>query len=1810
MMKNECKSYIGNKMKKVLKLLSACSLVFSLFSCEVGLGKAVDVIAPTVKVISPDRTDYIQKTFIIEGEAKDNIGISLMELQIQPLDNPTDETTLKFRVVNNTWEKYVDGNWENYESDNTKIEGTSKNYKWQLEIDLDSSVKTGTEYDILTRVYDIGNNENKDSKDERSVTIDMEDPVVSIISPVLKLYENESSSEYNLKDNSVLKNLMNGEFTISGSQKEDARLDYLMVYLDEKTDKTIDFETLESEATFVKKITGDNLRNWSTSIDLSKIPGYEHNRKTVRLVTESHDKAGNVERKVQGWFTYYNDADVPWVVGEFGGSSYDDKVSVYPSCALQGQAYDDDGIKQILINIYKENNTVPVKTIDLSKDLESEGFPTYKAWSVNALGENCKFRIEVKCVDVNGVQSEKIVRYMSVTDTNPPKIVIETDTSAPMLGDASGNITIKGYVTDDGGVECLKLLRVKTGVSPEELINYYNDSYSEWKKVSTSGPSSAVSNGNKLWEIPLSEDVIINSEHKRTFSKSFNIFTDFGINGSTEKLTTQNFILYASDGNSTKIDSFTIAGDTETPVISITNLVVKTSSGAVKETIDFVEYNANNKSKKLQPFNRDSTGKITDKVVLSGRWSDNSTDNWSDKTKKNKINLVWEGLGVPVTVTPNNSDSTWKTNEITPPDSTTAIISVDFSDFGGNISKANENFFISSSNPELLNISSQKNDGSYKAGVTIPITLEFNKAVTFSGGTGNPSLTLNTPVSGTKSTAKYVSGNGTATHVFEFVPKSGEDVAILDVTAINTNGNVWKEVDGNTNVKSMAIPYNDNNKLKGSRSIVIDTIAPEFSLIKAISNSGSYSEGKEIFILAEFSEDVKIQNVEKIKLQLNESVYTTSTIQTGANSILFTYVVGNKQNFSPLKVSAISLNGAVIQDAAGNTLIKTTLPACEGFTNIKTDTVIPAKPTVMGLVENDVIYSEDGVAFTLAGIESDASVKKYSIDGGKSWSDYTGKVYITSNGDYNVTAYQQDAAGNKSENADFIHINIDSGNILTSISAGIPTGTYTVGKVIPIYLNFRKNVILDTASLSLNLSNGQTADYDSGSGTTQAKFTYTVKDGDFSEGLNVTQINGTFTDEAGKIIDSYVKDIPSGKNLLNSRIIKIITDKPVVTGVTFSQASGKDVVTINFSADISKGNGNVTFTHDATSYLAPSVITPAQYNLYYAADSNIANYYSLGTNGSNSTCVSDLSEKYILNYDIDTDNEDLISILKRANADKVIIPVNSTYVKIATKRSLQITLENTYKLPVKGANYSVRIDEGLIKDLQNNQNALNNSYTVSLPGIETPVIRINKSNETISNVIPAINAATITQPLQTSVKIDCQTPDVDCYYLTTNSTNESAQVGTKPGNNNAGAAENPYQVVAPHALPTTIAASSLTSGTTRVKYTGEFKIGSSAEDANRFKGFVYLIGTRATKTINGTATWSSTSYETAYRTAVKIKHDYGTMIYRNFWIRGGDNTFGNVETKDFPFSWDSAEFDKIRAMTETAVGSDEWYWVTWKINTTAYIGFVNGDVPSDASTNGPARWCWGDCGFVGHKSRYPLYPGSALSFFTSVNWNTWVYSNQVKKCEYRDGTQVVKAQGESSFEAPTSYKTSEPGNSALSGYKIQVKFTKAAGDIHALNFVNPNNTSSNYHHIIYNDGDLAAGQTYTETIYTTDNWDASVLQNSGIRVDGYGLNVTEVTMTSLYSSKNAPNAGGSYSANKWALQVKYKKSMDVPSYKIIVETPWSRDHIEVNIASPSTNETTTNINTSKLTANDVMWGGATVYGYGLEIISAEFKQVK
>lgn len=1559
-----------NFYKKIAKTFLLCFASIFLFSCEIGLGESVDIIAPSINIKSPKSLSSVTQEFIINGSVSDNIGIKKITVNI-------DEAGLKF-VWNGAWKQEEDGVLVDFE--NGSFSGTKKNMDWSLRVRLENAV-SAQQYTITSTVQDNYGNESVKSTDERSVTVDVVDPMVSLITPFKRTYAaaKEAHDGYQLKNNKDLTNLYNGNFMIKGSQKEDTRLGSLYLIIDKGT--SYDPPSIEEypnimdypDAIYKVKQTTSS-RTWEIPFDITKLPEeYLTGKHLFRIITESFDEAGNKERKVNTWFTFWNDADKPWVVCQFGDE--EDKASdysiVYPSCNLQGQAYDDDGLKSVEVKTVIKNNGVwdEANATTTIYNLESKNYPTYFNFSVTAIAENKKFKIITKCVDKNGIESEEVVRYMGIADVNPPSLNITSPLNGQsILTDPSGDITISGTVKDDGQISSVKMVHIST----ENIINvldYFNAEYDGWETQK---------NGNKIFNFTLyGDDQPVDSVYTKTFGKTINIFDDLGISKDV-RAGSQTLVFMAKDkSGASKIESYTLQGDIELPKISFDKITVKKSNGDVKE------YSINgDEIPTLLAFSRNSNQEITDKIKFSGSWSDNSTTIWNDSSKIGDIKIILKNQSL----TTKRNGYSWETEYVTPIDSTTGSVNAEITDWAGNLSKTSVSYYVSNSMPELVRISSLNYDGSYKVGDEILIALEYNKKVSFNDN-GEPSLELN---NGGKAIYDQSSNsNGTSKHIYKYVVSENDnEIGVgssskLGVSKIIATNCEWVDADNNKIQNPSLIPTGMN--LSDIRSIVIDKTPPGIAKVEAITSDGEYASGKEIYFKLDFNEDVEILDTngnivndlsEKVLLNLNvndengltRSKVSASTMKTSSKTLFFTYTVEEGDFANPFGVTSLSCEGCTIVDKAKNPIGNTSIITCQtSFDGIVFDTKAPSVPVISGITDGQMVYDNEGVEFEI-NYGTDASVKtrKYSLDGGNSWLDYTQAIKLDNDGTYSVTAYQEDKAGNKSDQASTITIFIDRGKVLSSITTSLPDGTYSVDKVLPFRLNFRKNVrVTEDSKIQINIKNSQGqncyATLQSGQSTyaNTIIYEYTVRDGDYVENdqkVEVLAFHGNVFDERDNDVSDFC-DIPETNNgaLSDTCNMFINTINPYVESITFN---GTDSLEIEFSNYIFKGNGNIELIQ--REYKAPVILSELQYAKY---ESIISDYYEEATNGADENYESYVDKKYVMKFGYDGNTTEVKDKLIEAGANKVVISVNSNKVRVDDKK-LIVSLDDAYAIPVKGAYYDIEIPQGIVRDeLNHNSVAKTLNEGIIVKAVEVPVIRINKKKESLQN-------GNVVQPYNVNVKIDCQTPGAQIYYSKV--TNEIAtHVWTK---DNLGKYTGSNVVLNKPGTPAT-------------NYTGEFPI---LDSQNRGSGYKVYMNALGRKTIDGSVYNSELSYAAANRTVIVFEctEDFDNnyenrQIYNHRWIRGGNSMAegGAITIPDFPISWNKEDnrYSKVRAMTKE---NGRWYWVTWNIDTIAYILFMAGDLPTteEEFEKGPTKWIDSSCGIVTRKSETPVYGGESFTF--------------------------------------------------------------------------------------------------------------------------------------------------------------------------------------------------------------------------------------
>ena len=327
------------------------------------------------------------------------------------------------------------------------------------------------------------------------------------------------------------------------------------------------------------------------------------------------------------------------------------------------------------------------------------------------------------------------------------------------------------------------------------------------------------------------------------------------------------------------------------------------------------------------------------------------------------------------------------------------------------------------------------------------------------------------------------------------------------------------------------------------------------------------------------------------------------------STLTFSYTVAAGQNTPDLMVTAVSLNGATVQDGSGNAANFSLTGVTQGSPQIDTTT-----PTVASVVASGTgISSGSGdldagktvtltvnlsEAVTVAGgtptlTLNDGGTATYSGGSGTSALTFSYSVAAGQNTpDLTVTAVNlnaatiADAAGNAANLAGVVAnpagtLQIDTtAPTISSIADSPSSGDFDAGKVITLTLGMSENVTVSGGSPTLTLNDGGIATYVSGSGTSALVFSYTVGAGQNTPDLTVSAVNlnsASVTDGAGNTANLSLSGLTQSSP-------QIDTTAPTISSLVESPASGdlnvgKTVtLTLNLSEAVTVAGGTPTLT--------------------------------------------------------------------------------------------------------------------------------------------------------------------------------------------------------------------------------------------------------------------------------------------------------------------------------------------------------------------------------------------------------------------------------------------------------------------------------------------------------------------------------------------------------------------------------------------------------------------------------------------------------
>jgi hypothetical protein len=208
------------------------------------------------------------------------------------------------------------------------------------------------------------------------------------------------------------------------------------------------------------------------------------------------------------------------------------------------------------------------------------------------------------------------------------------------------------------------------------------------------------------------------------------------------------------------------------------------------------------------------------------------------------------------------------------------------------------------SDPTITAITDAPGSGVLTAGSTDILALTLSEAVTVAGGT--PTLTLNDG-----GVATYVSGSGTDVLKFSYTVAAGQTTAALAATRVSLNGATIADTAGDAaNLALTGITQ------AGPQIGNTAAAAPTVAAIADTPNNGTLNAGKTVTLALTLSQPVAVAGG-KPTLTLNDGGVATYISGSGTDALAFAYTVAAGQNTTALAATAVSLNGATIDNATG-----------------------------------------------------------------------------------------------------------------------------------------------------------------------------------------------------------------------------------------------------------------------------------------------------------------------------------------------------------------------------------------------------------------------------------------------------------------------------------------------------------------------------------------------------------------------------------------------------------------------------------------------------------------------------------------------------------------------------------------------------------------------------------------------------------------------------------------------------------------------------------------------------------------------------
>lgn len=1245
---------MNKKVKYLLFFVTLTSLFF--LSCQIGLGKEVDLEAPTITLTKMQSGTvelpsarfgggiYCGKKVSFFGTATDNEGVDSVYAEIK---------------------------WNNETEYKHFSDATLTGETFQFDLTFEQN---GTAY-IKFVATDKAKNYNVNSSKVVTLLVDDQAPVgeawyidrnINGITYPLKDIEELKKVDFNSQDNKDV--AQNVEFSICSAFKDEMGIKPGSISIQIKNEKQELICTIPNSSTNdyspIFKITHDTLVTANAALATGRhFLQIWYNAEDIVELPESN-KAQDVQ-VAGGWFVWEPESDNPKITQSPLPAENEEEVLVNVKETVSATLFDDDGLKEVSCALLTNSEYNPTTDEQIlatkiqeifNRVPEAERSTRVKkhtpssterdvVLSFTAPDSPQRMYLVGYVTDVYGKTTIK-VQSINVTDATAPTLYIASpaNNSIPnvtMSSDLkSATVTIEGQTLDTSGCTYLEFLWVPNSFNKDHnkkaekanaVFNTISSSTYAPQSKDTVKQSSLENGIIKLWSVKLGpEETVGNGYKKQSFNFDIDLLNDFGSEKNEEKF----FVVKVTrkDGKQT-IQQYKLSADNLPPVIKSITPEAKTQ--IVESNKDYV----------LEFYAEKTNGVAIDtskyKIYQSGTTSPEKLGSYDSSTKTYKYTI------------PKTTLEDWETKTEKP------VFIFEAADIFGNPVSSQYTLIISNL-PQLKSITSPAPQNC-KLEQPIQINANFSSAITLTDDelTGSYILLTNIKKDSSEKECKavYKSGAGSQTIIFEYIPVEGDytdtdkNVGVKYESVIKQNEDGTKTTYANNLIRNCDKLKDGENvhlntllssSVLNGKQIKVDAVSPKVDQISISAAKEALKAGETVTATVKFTESILVQGSPKLKVKVGSADFELNLESSTSDTITFKGTVTTGLN------GKISYNDKCITDSKDitdnyqNVLITDDTQLTES--NYVIDTTPPVKPTVKNSSGNELLAGnyQTKVDFKVESPDTDISKYEYSLNGGVSWNNCTntneGSVAQSS---AQLCARVTDKAGNVSPSSTPIKLEIESSFPNYNVECMTSDGYYSTGKKITFRVTFDKKINIKGQTANITFD-GKTAKIVSSiqDAVSYAEFEYTVKStDDFNLGSKSVTVNLLGIQDSFGFTGGTSTATINRPNVVCDGVAPTATMIPgtangdsvnYVINVNNVYSKGNKIK-ITFSEPVQKGRGNIILRQTA-GWAIPPVLTAEEFNTI-CNQLNDAQKKILALRNPDGTLMEDVEDKKRLSSD-------------------------------------------------------------------------------------------------------------------------------------------------------------------------------------------------------------------------------------------------------------------------------------------------------------------------------------------------------------------------------------------------------------------------------------------------------------------------------------------------------------------------------------------------------------------------------------------------